>query len=79
MKCIFDILCRYICGYVAVPTRRGDIEILAYNMVQWMGCMLPWENKSPETEVQNSKKKYMDDINLFLSTCFGNNKIPGNF
>lgn len=45
------------------PSRRGDLEILGYCMLQWLGSTLPWEDnlKSP-SYVANSKEKYMNDI-----------------
>ncbi|KAI4471184.1 casein kinase-related [Holotrichia oblita] len=63
-----------------VPTRRGDLEILIYNLIQWLGCILPWEKdiKDP-LAVKASKEKYMADIPLFMKTCFGSEVPPGLF
>lgn len=63
-----------------VPTRRSDIEILGYNLVQWMGCVLPWEkNLTDPVAVQKNKIKYMNDITSFMSCCFGKKKAPGTY
>ncbi|KAL3274419.1 hypothetical protein HHI36_015809 [Cryptolaemus montrouzieri] len=60
-----------------VPTRRGDLEILAYNLIQWLGCILPWEsNLTNPVKVQESKEQNMSDINKFLKSCFGSKTIP---
>ncbi|KAK9743746.1 Protein kinase domain [Popillia japonica] len=60
-----------------VPTRRGDLEILIYNLIQWLGCTLPWEKdiKDP-LAVKASKEKHMTDIPLFMKTCFGSETPP---
>lgn len=50
---------------------RGDIEILLYNMIQWLSGSLPWENNlSDPAAVQRQKDKAFDDIPLFLNSCF---------
>lgn len=33
-----------------VPTRRGDLETLAYNLLQWLGNKLPWESATLSAE-----------------------------
>ena len=63
----------------SVQTRRGDLEILCYNIIQWLGCTLPWENiPNNPLEVQNLKETHMKDLNQFLEVCFGNDPYPGN-
>ncbi|KAJ3643032.1 hypothetical protein Zmor_025770 [Zophobas morio] len=53
-----------------VPTRRGDFEILGYNLIQWLGGTLPWESKldNPK-EVQQMKETSMDNIPQFVKRC----------
>ncbi|XP_025830215.1 nucleosomal histone kinase 1-like isoform X2 [Agrilus planipennis] len=63
-------------AHLGVQTRRGDLEILAYNLIQWLGCRLPWEENLDPASVQNSKNQYMNDIEQFLKTCFKNEKVP---
>ncbi|GAB0090921.1 Nucleosomal histone kinase 1 [Sergentomyia squamirostris] len=52
-----------------VPTRRGDLEILGYNLIQWCVTKLPWEAadvlKVP-TKVQEAKEKFMSDVEKSL-------------
>ncbi|XP_040467332.1 serine/threonine-protein kinase VRK2 isoform X3 [Falco naumanni] len=45
------------------PSRRGDLEILGYCMLQWLCGKLPWEQnlKDPEA-VQAAKTKLMDEL-----------------
>ena len=58
---------------------RGDLEILAYNMVHWLSSTLPWLNKIQDPKVvQQLKEKNMEKIPEFLKSCFSNEKPPGN-
>lgn len=58
-------------AHVGAHSRRGDLEILGYNMVHWLCGKLPWEDnlKNPET-VHAAKSKYMDNIPKFMKDCF---------
>nr|XP_023681138.1 serine/threonine-protein kinase VRK1 isoform X2 [Paramormyrops kingsleyae] len=61
----------------ASPSRRGDLEILAYCMVQWLSGRLPWEdNLKDPLYVQNSKMKYRDNIRELMSKCFPSDGVP---
>lgn len=54
-----------------METRRGDIEILAYNLIHWLGGKLPWESKLLDPKrVQQSKEEHMSDIKKFLKASF---------
>lgn len=65
--------------FFLVETRRGDIEILAYNLIHWLGGTLPWENNLTDPKiVQQSKEEHMSDIKKFLKTCFDNPPEPIN-
>ncbi|NXL60103.1 VRK2 kinase, partial [Chordeiles acutipennis] len=45
------------------PSRRGDLEILGYCMVQWLCGKLPWEqNLKDPVAVQTAKTKLMDEL-----------------
>lgn len=61
-----------------VATMRGDLEILAYNLLHWSGVTLPWEKdnllKTP-VKVQEAKKAFMMDTDKSLKQCFSN--CPG--
>ncbi len=30
-------------NHKGVESRRGDLEILGYNMIEWSGGILPWQ------------------------------------
>ncbi|XP_044285419.1 serine/threonine-protein kinase VRK2 [Varanus komodoensis] len=47
----------------AAPSRRGDLEILGYCMMQWMCGTLPWEGgvKNPDA-VQAAKEELLDEL-----------------
>ncbi|PZC77484.1 hypothetical protein B5X24_HaOG203362 [Helicoverpa armigera] len=50
-------------AHLGEPTMRGDLEILGYNMLQWLTGELPWEKslKQPKT-VQSMKETFMKDV-----------------
>lgn len=59
--------------------RRGDFEILGYNMLQWMCGRLPWEDNLADCEyVAAQKNKYMSNIPLLMKQCFPTKSAPGN-
>lgn len=52
---------------------RGDIEILAYNMIQWCGVELPWVTAKLLTnpvKVEQAKADALSDVGKFLKNCF---------
>jgi vaccinia related kinase len=63
-----------------VPTMRGDIEILAYNLIEWAGAKLPWTASQSildkPVEVQKLKESFMKDVEKSLKTAFGTNSVP---
>lgn len=60
-----------------VPTMRGDMEILAFNLVHWSGATLPWESVlSDPAKVQQLKDKHMQDITGFVKASY-NRSPPG--
>ncbi|KAH8028198.1 hypothetical protein HPB51_014153 [Rhipicephalus microplus] len=64
-------------AHIGAHSRRGDIEILGYNLLQWLCCRLPWEDnlKNPEY-VSQQKSRLMEDIPLLISKCFPHGDIP---
>ena len=59
------------------PSRRGDLEILGYCLVQWLCGELPWETKLTNKDwVASQKEKYMADIELFMNDCFPEGEPP---
>ncbi|CRL07116.1 CLUMA_CG020113, isoform A [Clunio marinus] len=64
-----------------VPTMRGDFEILAYNLLEWIGGILPWIAKKillKPLEVQKMKEEFMKSTEKSLKICFDgkNNNVP---
>ncbi|CAG5131413.1 unnamed protein product, partial [Candidula unifasciata] len=52
------------------PSRRGDLEILGYCMLQWLCGKLPWENRlSDPNYVAKSKESFMDSLSAQLTKC----------
>ncbi|XP_065183608.1 serine/threonine-protein kinase VRK1-like [Sycon ciliatum] len=59
------------------PSRRGDMEILGYVLLQWLCSRLPWEDTlHNKEEVARQKKKYMSNIPSLMKDCFGGKSIP---
>ncbi|XP_065340100.1 serine/threonine-protein kinase VRK1-like [Cloeon dipterum] len=56
-----------------VVTKRGDLEVLAFNMIHWLCSTLPWEQviamdkKGKEKTVEEMKVKFMENISESLS------------
>ncbi|XP_026322721.1 serine/threonine-protein kinase VRK1-like [Hyposmocoma kahamanoa] len=50
-------------AHLGVATMRGDLEILGYNMLQWLVGELPWEKnlKQPKA-VQDMKEAFMKNV-----------------
>ncbi|XP_039492830.1 nucleosomal histone kinase 1 [Drosophila santomea] len=60
-------------AHLGVPTRRADLEILGYNLIEWMGAELPWVTQKLLTvplKVQKAKEAFMDNIADSLKTLF---------
>ena len=53
--------------------RRGDIEVLFYNLIEWLGGKLPWEDiieKVKPPEIHKAKIRAFKDPEAFLTSCF---------
>jgi vaccinia related kinase len=57
-------------------SRRGDLETLGYNMLQWLCGRLPWEGEDSKEYNRELKKKFMSNIPLLMRQCFGNSEPP---
>lgn len=67
-------------AHIGVPTMRGDMEILGYNLIEWAGAQLPWVAKNilaKPVEVQKAKEDFMKNIDTSLKSCFGTASVPG--
>ncbi|XP_029806899.1 serine/threonine-protein kinase VRK1 isoform X2 [Suricata suricatta] len=59
------------------PSRRGDLEILGYCMIQWLSGRLPWEdNLKDPNYVRDSKIRYREDIAGLMDKCFPEKNKP---
>lgn len=56
-------------------SRRGDLEVLGYNLIQWITGSLPWEGNNDAEMVAEYKKKMMSNLNTFLDECFSSKNI----
>lgn len=65
-------------GHCGVQSKRGDLEILGYNMIVWSGGILPWGQLKNPKAVHESKKGYMMDLPLFFKDAFKgvNKSVP---
>jgi vaccinia related kinase len=66
-------------AHQGVPTIRGDIEILAYNLIEWAGAKLPWVVKNILTkplEVQKAKEEFMKSTEKSVKSCFASASVP---
>ncbi|KAL3874653.1 hypothetical protein ACJMK2_037635 [Sinanodonta woodiana] len=53
------------------PSRRGDLEILGYCMLQWLCSRLPWETDlTNKDKVASQKEKFMKNIPSLIKACF---------
>ncbi|XP_049625801.1 serine/threonine-protein kinase VRK1 [Suncus etruscus] len=60
------------------PSRRGDLEILGYCMIQWLSGHLPWEdNLKDPNYVRDSKIRYRENIPSLMDRCFPEKNKPG--
>ncbi|XP_076657714.1 serine/threonine-protein kinase VRK1-like [Halictus rubicundus] len=58
-------------AHMGVPTMRGDMEILGYNIIQWLCSSLLWEKDlSDVVKVQNQKEEAFENIPEFLKKSF---------
>ncbi|KAL1458062.1 hypothetical protein WDU94_008237 [Cyamophila willieti] len=65
-------------GHCGALSRKGDLEILGYNLLQWLVGYLPWEmTLSDPDRVATLKKRAMGHINDFVSRCYIKDSPPG--
>lgn len=77
------ILLFFFLSLFVAHSRRGDMETLGYNILQWLCGKLPWEQEgggmrpfcNPE-EVHAQKEALLSDIPLFMRECFPKRKKP---
>lgn len=64
-------------AHYGVPTKRGDLEILGYNLIHWCGGQLPWEKVLTDpVKVKELKEKFKGNAKGLLKECFGKAEVP---
>nr|CAD7421855.1 unnamed protein product [Timema poppensis] len=61
-------------------SRRGDLETLGYNLLQWLCGRLPWEDAATIVDpeyVHLQKKTFMNNIPQLMRRCFPHSESPG--
>ncbi|KAL1121995.1 hypothetical protein AAG570_003403 [Ranatra chinensis] len=57
--------------HMGVATRRGDMEVLGFNLLQWVVSKLPWEDSiSSPVQVQEKKQELMSDVSSYVKKHF---------
>ena len=74
----------YVYFFFTAHSRRGDLETLGYNLLQWISGRLPWEQEegglSPSAnleEIHAKKEQCLQDVDSFMKECFKDKKPPG--
>ncbi|XP_037072648.1 serine/threonine-protein kinase VRK1-like, partial [Pollicipes pollicipes] len=65
-------------AHIGAHSRRGDLEILGYNLLQWACGRLPWQDHLRHANaVARSKCEAMADVSTLMRTCFPLGLVPG--
>lgn len=58
-------------SHIGCTSRRGDIEVLVYNLIEWWGGSLPWDRDIANAiSVKNAKFRAFTNPHKFLRHCF---------
>ena len=65
-------------AHIGCPSRRGDLEVLLYNFIEWLGGRLTWDLDTLQKPIfyKTEKFKAFQNKDLFLKNCFQSNKYP---
>jgi len=64
-------------AHIGCASRRGDLEVLLYNLVEWFGGSLPWDRQCATPDMTKTAKFLaFKQINKFLKICFRGEKHP---
>ena len=64
-------------AHIGCAGRRGDIEVLLYNIMEWIGGWLPWDRDHTTIfEAQYAKFHAFNDIKGFMNVVFKNKEQP---
>uniref|UniRef100_A0A6Q2X964 Protein kinase domain-containing protein n=1 Tax=Esox lucius TaxID=8010 RepID=A0A6Q2X964_ESOLU len=62
----------------AGPSRRSDLQALAYCLLRWHTGTLPWSSLTQTPgRVSAEKERFVKDIPGLMSHCFGQKKVSG--
>ncbi|AST09578.1 ser/thr protein kinase-like protein [NY_014 poxvirus] len=51
-------------------SRRGDLEMLGYCIIEWFGGILPWENEKHVMNIEIKKSQYRNRVDNLIEDCF---------
>ncbi|AOP31879.1 ser/thr kinase [Volepox virus] len=60
----------------ATISRRGELEMLGYCMIEWFGGKLPWKNEKNIIKLNRQKREYKKNIDAFFEDCFPKGNEP---
>jgi len=64
-------------AHIGCASRRGDLEVLFYNLIEWFGGSLPWDRECASPQVTKTAKFLaFRQMNKFLKICFRGEKFP---
>jgi vaccinia related kinase len=63
-------------AHIGAFSRRGDLEMLGYNMLQWLCGKLPWEGTDDPEYIHFKKNGFMSNIPLLMLRCFPDSEPP---
>jgi len=64
-------------AHIGCASRRGDLEVLFYNLIEWFGGSLPWDRQFASPDMTKTAKFLaFKQINKFFKICFRGEKHP---
>lgn len=64
-------------AHIGSASRRGDLEVLLYNLIEWFGGSLPWDRELASPQVTKTAKfMAFRQMGKFLRICFRGQKFP---
>lgn len=64
-------------AHIGCASRRGDLEVLFYNLIEWFGGSLPWDRQFATPDMTKTAKFLaFKQINKFFKICFRGQKHP---